>query len=314
MKVVILGGYGPSQSVGAVFRAFQRAGHEVHHWPTLPDLQPGIPDCDLLFTFKIGQDKIPPGFIRSLAVPVKVFWNFDDPHWITHAKVPWLAMEHHLVLSSCQETLSIYRDKSCLRSYFLPPAMDLEYYKHWGECENGDAAYRYLSSFICTNLYKKRDFPNALIDRADLVVRLKTELGDSFNLWGFPPPFGHGYLNWETTLPDAIYATLCNINSHCDASRRLYFNERFFQITSTHRAQFVDRVPGFTDIFRDDEFVFYSSADELIEKIRFYEKHPASLAAIGDRGFRRLNMWTYDAFVAEVLKASEGQEPTPSFL
>ena len=112
MKIAILGGFAPAQSVGAVYRAFRREGHDVVHWPTLPAFDPARPRerIDLLFTFKIGQAAVPRGWIAALPASVKVLWSFDDPYWISHEDDPWIAREHGIVLTSCAQSVDAYVD------------------------------------------------------------------------------------------------------------------------------------------------------------------------------------------------------------
>lgn len=323
VKIAILGGYGPIQSVGAVKRAFERAGHDVWHVPTLPRFGPNLLDAhgdvpDLLFTFKIGLQHVPLGHIKGMPIKTKVFWSFDDPHWVdtcTNKELNW-AREHDLVLTSCQESLEAYKEIG-IRACFLPPAMDTEYYKPWQEASAVDLRF---CSFICTTLYPPKTFPDNLIDRSKMVDRLTATFGKrDFGLFGYnkeieAKPAWVGPVTWETTLPQMIQGTRMNINNHLTAKKRLYFNERFFQIVATKRAMFVDRVNGFVELLAPDNFVFYSSLDELCEKLVWYCHRSGLLASIGERGFDRMRGWTYDEFVKQVLIAAEGGDAKPSFL
>jgi hypothetical protein len=324
MRVAVLGGYGPGQSVGGVFRAFKRAGHEVMHWPTFPDFNPAIVEKaelpDLLFTFKIGLDHVPRGFIKSLKVPTKIFWSFDDPHWIKYSKSKsiWHAQEHGIVFTSCRGSIEDYKKQGCPRAYFMPPAMDLEVYNPDLYLRNWE---KYLASFICTNLYPISAFPHNFLDRKEMVDRLYAAFGKDFALYGFnrgiaDHPACRGQVQWENTLPAAICATRMNIENHAYNSDDLYFNERFFQIVSTRKAMFLDRCSGFTDLFgeEDENFIWYSSLDELVDRLRFYKEQTALLEEIGQNGFDRLREWTYDKFVKQVMWAAEGLTPYPSFL
>lgn len=321
MKVAILGGYGPRQSVGAVFRAFARAGHEVEHWPTLPDFDRSVArgPVDLLFTFKIGHDRIPRGWCAASHAGAKVFWSFDDPHWIDGESDPWIALEHDIVLTCCAQSVQRYAALGCPAAGFLPPAMDLEFYRDWKDTRSVDAAPDHLVSFFGTNLYARAAYPRAMIDRGEMVDRLTETFGADFALYGYTSaierkPAYRGAVTWENSLPHLIEGTQMNVNSHVDCSGRLYFNERFFQIASTRRAVFVDAVPGLEELFGASRYLFYRSVDELIDLLRFYRDRPRELAAIGQRGFDALAGWTYDAFVAQVLAAVEGRAPRPTFL
>ena len=321
MRVAILGGYGPRQSVGAVFRAFRRAGHEVVHWPTLPDFDPAAArePVDLLFTFKIGCDRLPRGWIAAQDIPARIFWSFDDPHWISREPEPWIAREHGVVLTSCIESIGTYAARGCPVAWFLPPAMDLEYYDDWKATRAIDAAPDHLVSFIGTNLYPRAAFPHTFVDRGEMIDRLTDIFGRDFALYGYTPSIEQkaayrSVVHWESSLPRAIEGTQMNLNTHVENTDRLYFNERFFQIASTRRAMFVDRVPGFADLFGEDSFAFYSSLEELTDKLLHYRDRRAELAAMGQRGFDRIAGWTYDAFVAQVLRAAEGHSAAPCFL
>lgn len=320
MKVAILGGYGPTQSIGALHRAFWRAGHQVTHWPTFDafdkECYRGIKP-DLLFTFKMGLTQVPRGWIASLDIPVKIFWSFDDPHWSNyHALLSerWWPTEHNIVFTSCAGSVKEYTVRG-MRAHFMPPAMDLFYY-------NGNPRMtKHVTSFICTNFYPPRVYPDNFIDRSEMVDRLTATFGKDFALYGFTrdveaKPACLGSVKWEDTLPQAIQETRMNINNHAYNKDYLYFNERFFQIASTRKAMFVDRVCGFTDLFgeKDDCFVWYSSLDELTEKLIRYNERTSDLVDIGQRGHDRMRNWTYDEMVKQVLIAADGGVPKPTFL
>lgn len=321
MKVAILGGYGPRQSIGAVHRAFERAGHDVVHWATLPGFDAQVPRerVDLLFTFKIGLDHVPRGWIAALDAPAKVFWSFDDPYWILQADDPWIAREHDVVLTSCQQSVGTYAAKGCPCAHFMPPAMDLEYYHDWKETHGIEASPDVLVSLIATNLYPRATFPHTFVDRGEMVDRLTAKFGNRFGLYGYTPVIERkaafrGVLHWEDSLPRAIEGTQMNLNSHACNQGRLYFNERFFQIASTRRAMFVDRMPGYVELFGEYPYILYSSLDELMDKLLHYRERRDELARIGQHGYDRLAGWTYDAFVAQVLRAIDGLPTRPAFL
>lgn len=326
MKIAVLGGYAPGQSVGAVFRAFQRAGHEVWHWPTFPEFNEelienaGLPD--LLFTFKIGLGNVPQGLIKSLKIPHKVFWSFDDPHWINHAilrKEAYWYDEHDIVLTSCAESTVTYGMRGFRgKAHFLPPAMDVHVYDPTPDLWEDEQA---LCSFICTNLYPRKDFPENCIERKDMVDRLHNTFGKDFALYGFNPgiadhPACRGIVHWENSLPLAIRTTRMNINNHAYNRLLYYFNERFFQIVSTRRAMFLDRCAGYNSLFGevDDCFIWYSTLDELVEKLLFYKDKPEELSLIGHYGYARMRGWTYDEFVKQVMIAAAGGDPVPAFM
>ena len=318
LNITILGGNGERQSVGAVARAFRRAGHQVNHVCTLPGFFPAPTslgaDVDLLFTFKIGEGNIPAGFIKSLPIKHKVFWNFDDPYWISNTNDPAFAKEHDVTLTSCLQSVDEYRGKGAPWVYFLPPAMDPEYY-HGSRLLDD----RHPISFICTNLYKKKDFPDNVLDRSWMVKVLYAKFKNAFNLWGYGREIEskaawRGRLEWETNLPTVIRTSQININNHCIGNQRLYMNERFCQIIATKRAQFVDRLPGYTEVFGEESFVYYSSLSELEDKITYYMDHPRELDRIGNAGFEAMKGWTYDAFVQEVLNTMDGKHAFPTFL
>ncbi len=316
-----MGGYAPRQSVGAVFRAFRRSGHEVVHWPTLPDFDPAAlrEKVDLLFTFKIGHDNVPRGWIAALGARVKVFWSFDDPHWISGESDPWIVREHDVVLTSCQESVATYAAKDCPSASFLPPAMDLEYYHDWKDTHGVASIPLHRVSFIATNLYPRAHYPHTFVDRGDMVDRLTEIFGGDFALYGYTAPIEakpafRSVVHWENSLPRVIEGTQMNLNTHVQNTDALYFNERFFQIAATRRAMFVDRMPGYIECFGGDCYVFYDSLSELVDMLTFYRDRPTELAEIGQRGFERVSGWTYDAFVRQVLRIADGMQARPNFL
>jgi hypothetical protein len=111
---------------------------------------------------------------------------------------------------------------------------------------------------------------------------------DIRGMLGKPNVFGVGY-----------YATLSQAKMGLNYSREnnvyLYSSDRMAQYMGNGLLTFVDRATGFPELFSEDQVGFYSTPEELAEKIRFYTANDTTRKAVAYQGWQRI----HDIFASE---------------
>lgn len=281
----------------------------------MPEPPATLPEGDILFTWGSCSQKLTPALIASGGFRTRILWSIDDPNWSAQQTRQSIACAHDIVLSSCVGSLPHYRKLGVKRAYFCPPAIDTEHFHPGLPYSEEHSA---LVSFMITNLYPKRIWAGAQLDRRELIEGMRPIcLEAGFKLWG-PPALQHlpGYqrfIPWaETALVHAN--TDINLNTNFTCGYDLYFNERFFCIAGTSRAQLLERSAGYERLFKDGVDVIYaSSIPEAQDKIRLYLREPGLLDDIGCSLYEKLRGWTYDTLVELVMDAIAGKDPRPAW-
>ena len=67
----------------------------------------------------------------------------------------------------------------------------------------------------------------------------------------------------------------------------LYQSDRLAHFMGNGVLTFLDSASGYRDFFSDDEVAFYSTKDDLIEKINYYIKNPSKRQYIAQNGYNR---------------------------
>lgn len=67
----------------------------------------------------------------------------------------------------------------------------------------------------------------------------------------------------------------------------LYSSDRISHMMGNGLAVAIDRASGFTDIFDEDEMIFYSSEDELFAKLKFLQNNDAQRQKIAEKGYNK---------------------------
>lgn len=78
-----------------------------------------------------------------------------------------------------------------------------------------------------------------------------------------------------------------NISRRNDAY--LYSSDRLAQMIGNGLAICMDRASGYSDIFSDEEMIFYSSEKELFEKLAYLKENDTVRRQIAERGWKRYN-------------------------
>jgi spore maturation protein CgeB len=92
----------------------------------------------------------------------------------------------------------------------------------------------------------------------------------------------HGDIDYHTALPEVYRSIAINLNiTSCQMSTAV--NQRVFDIPLCNGFVLTDNQADLFELFAPDEIAVYSTADELVEKISHFKKHPDERAAIAKK-------------------------------
>jgi len=115
-----------------------------------------------------------------------------------------------------------------------------------------------------------------------------------------PPVFGQEYLN-------LLQRSLCGLNLSKHHDLYWYSSDRIAQLTGNGLCTLSQRIPGFAELYRDNEVVYFDSNAELRDKIHYLTEHPAEAAAIGHRGWEKAQSeFNVDRICRYMLEGLEG--------
>lgn len=134
--------------------------------------------------------------------------------------------------------------------------------------------------------------------RADMAARLQAELTevacDFRGMHGKPSRRGAAYFDF-----------LCNARMGLSYNRvndhYLYSSGRMAQYMGNGLLTFMDRATGFGDILAEDEAGFYSSFEELCDKIRYYKNNDEERRKVAEKGWARMHQLFDSQKVADYL-------------
>ncbi|MBO5441400.1 MAG: glycosyltransferase family 1 protein [Alphaproteobacteria bacterium] len=119
---------------------------------------------------------------------------------------------------------------------------------------------------------------------------------------------GAAYL--DALKKSAMVLNLSRVNSDY-----LYSSDRMAHAMGNGCLALVDRHTGFADFFSDDEIAFYSSKDELLEKIKFYIHSPKERMKTAQNGHKRyfelFNETLIAKYVASLLEETYNPKDYP---
>lgn len=96
---------------------------------------------------------------------------------------------------------------------------------------------------------------------------------------GSPHAFG-------TALEEALASSAMGLNISRRNDVPLYSSDRFAQLAGSGMLTFVDRATGYPALFGEDEFAFYSTEDEMIEKILYFQTHDEERRTVARKGWQ----------------------------
>lgn len=130
---------------------------------------------------------------------------------------------------------------------------------------------------------KERDFCGKFLSSKEIAEYLQQNA--PFNKFLFPrlyAPMLNGTDYFDTLARSGGVLNLSITNSDY-----LYSSDRMAHAMGNGCLTYIDRHTGFNDLFDEDEAAFFSSPDELIEKVEKFRKEPALRAQNAERGWRR---------------------------
>lgn len=130
---------------------------------------------------------------------------------------------------------------------------------------------------FCGTDYKDPERQKFLTTLHDDLDFLKAKF---FGCLGQPRIFGADYM-------DVLSRSRMGLNYSRRNDVELYSSDRIAHLTGNGLLTFTPRIPGFEELYSDDEVVYFDSYDELLEKIRYYHGHPDAGTAIARRGWEK---------------------------
>jgi len=147
-------------------------------------------------------------------------------------------------------------------------------------------------------------------NKTDLLEELAKRIDIDFFGYGkerlnkFSPiiPKHHGPI-WGKEMYKTLAESEITINRHIDAAENYANNLRLYEATGMGSMLITDMKDNLSEIFEiGKEIETYDSAEELIEKIKYYSKHDKEREAVANAGQKRtLQEHTYESRMKELL-------------
>lgn len=284
LRIVITGEEPPFYTISEAFNA-QFSKVDTIFWDSFPpseNMNLFIQDkaraegYDVVFMQIMAPNIIHPETARVLSEKALVFnWTGDVREDLTaYTQIG----SHVITLFTNMTDVQKMRDLG-FRSDFLQVGYDHRYYHNLNLERLNNIAY-------CANYYPETGFPLTNY-RLECVRALKINFPENFNLYGNKWEYadiksqGKADNNLEATLYNR--STMALSVSHFDYSH--YFSDRLLRemacgsMVLSHRYQDCDQ--DFTD---EKNIVFFDSAEDLVDKVRFYRSKPELTEKIGVAG------------------------------
>lgn len=142
---------------------------------------------------------------------------------------------------------------------------------------------RKTNELFAASPVKERDFCGKFLSSKEIAIYLQQNA--PLNKFLFPrlyAPMLNGTDYFDTLARSGGVLNLSITNSDY-----LYSSDRMAHAMGNGCLTYIDRRTGFNDLFDEDEAAFFSSPDELIEKVEKFRKEPALRAQNAERGWRR---------------------------
>ncbi|MFN5588483.1 MAG: glycosyltransferase [Holosporales bacterium] len=121
------------------------------------------------------------------------------------------------------------------------------------------------------------------------------------------PGMKQGYIGGAAYL-EALVDAKMGLSLSRRSDNYLYSSDRMAQYMGNGLLTFVDRATGFADLFTEEEIGFYSSLEELGEKIRFYAGHDAARQEMAKAGWHTIhNRFSSDRVAQYILERTLDQ-------
>jgi hypothetical protein len=97
---------------------------------------------------------------------------------------------------------------------------------------------------------------------------------------GFPRVFGDEYMQ-------LISRSRMGLNYSRRNDVTLYSSDRIAHLTGNGVLTFTPRIPGYEELYGEDEVVYFDGLDELVDKVMYYHLHPQEGALIARKGWEQ---------------------------
>jgi len=115
-----------------------------------------------------------------------------------------------------------------------------------------------------------------------------------------PPVFGQEYL-------DLLQRSLCGLNLSKHHDLYWYSSDRIAQLTGNGLCTLSQRIPGFEELYCEDEVVYFDNYQELRDKVHYLTENPKEAASIGRRGWEKSQQeFNVDRVCRYMLEGLEG--------
>ncbi len=169
-----------------------------------------------------------------------------------------------------------------------------------------EQAPRYDLFFSSRNPHARRMWDGIPTENEAIARQLRAALpGRRFALPGLP---GNPHL-YGMDYIEALGGSRIGLNLNIRNDGYLYASDRMGHMLGNGVLTTIDRVSGFDRMYREDEALFYSSAGELVERIRHFLEHDQELRETAERGWRRAHAMCDGARVAKYLVEQTMQVP-----
>jgi spore maturation protein CgeB len=234
-----------------------------------------------------------PEFLRKLPV-YKILHTTDDPGATYMRTIPYLHSYQHVMYGG--------------QGY--SPDMNLEEKMRYCGMANVDWLPLAAMDFECDPLQSddrilahERDLDIVYIgsffrQKLDLLFKVKKAFRREFHIYGRFLPRHNLYVNFRYGFPGWIrsvtFEERVRLYQRAKIGINIHWNDfglgnqRLYHLPANGVMQLCDCARDLNQVFRDgEEVVGYRSADDLIEKIRYYLKHDKERREIAIRGYRR---------------------------
>ena len=235
-------------------------------------------------------DTIYPETLQKIREALKdvtiIQWNVDNVnpeepsamHNIKQIKQKIDLVDYTFITTADKNLLSVL-DLKKNKVFYLPNPVDasIEKYRVY---EEKKPTY---DLFFAASPNTIRDLGGEIVTSKEVADFISNNVKDANMLF---PRLYHPSLDGISYI-EALSKSAMVLNMSRNNSDYLYSSDRMAHAMGNGCLALIDERTGFKDIFNDDEAAFYSSKENLIEKINYYTKNPEQRQLVAKNGWRR---------------------------
>lgn len=213
--------------------------------------------------------------IRRILPDIKIAMWFVDALFNEHNVVNIKSKLHELdalFVTTGGEWLKQF-ENGRTKVLFFPNMVDpsIDIYK------NFEHSHLPIDFLFCGTDYKDPDRQHFLNTLQQKLSMINTRF---VGCLGFPRIFGDDYMQ-------LISQSRMGLNYSRRNDVPFYSSDRIAHLTGNGILTFTPRIPGFEELYQEDEVVYFDSLDELVEKAMYYHAHPEEGAIIARKGWEK---------------------------